>query len=53
MINITDKTQCTGCTACYNICGHKAISMQHDEYGEIYTRVNHDLCSNCGLCKKV
>ena len=53
MINITDKTQCTGCTACYNICGHKAISMQHDEYGQIYPRVNHDLCTNCGLCEKV
>ena len=53
MINIKDKTQCTGCTACYNICGHKAISMQHDEYGQIYPRVNHDLCTNCGLCEKV
>lgn len=53
MINITDKTQCTGCTACFNICGHKAISMQHDEYGQIYPRVNRDLCTNCGLCEKV
>ena len=53
MINITDKAQCTGCTACFNICGHKAISMKHDEYGQIYPKVNHDLCTNCGLCEKV
>ena len=53
MINITDKSLCTGCTACYNICSHHAISMLHDEYGQIYPRVNNNLCTDCGLCEKV
>ena len=53
MINITDKSRCTGCTACYNICSHKAISMQFDDCGHIYPTVNLDLCTDCGLCEKV
>ena len=53
MINIADKAKCTGCTACYNICSHKAISMQFDENGQIYPVVNHELCVDCGLCEKV
>ena len=53
MINITDKSRCTGCTACYNICSHKAISMQFDDCGHIYPTINLDLCKDCGLCEKV
>lgn len=53
MINITNKAHCTGCTACYNACKKKAISMHFDEYGQIYPSVALDLCNNCGLCEKV
>lgn len=53
MINITDKSQCTGCTACFSACSHKAISMQYDEYGQIYPKVSLELCTDCGLCEKV
>lgn len=53
MINITDKSQCTGCTACYNICGHDAISMKFDESGHIYPVVDPSKCTDCGLCEKV
>lgn len=53
MIKITDKSLCTGCTACFNICGRRAINMQHDEYGQIYPKVSLDLCTDCGLCEKV
>ena len=28
MIQITDKSQCCGCTACASICAHDAIMMQ-------------------------
>ncbi len=53
MINIRDKTHCTGCTACYNVCGHNAIRMQYDEYGHIYPVVDLKACTDCGLCEKV
>ena len=53
MINITDKSQCTGCTACFSICSKNAISMQYDDYGQIYPEVSLDLCVDCGLCEKV
>lgn len=53
MVNITDKSQCTGCNACSSICAHNAISMQHDEYGHIYPKVDLNACTDCGLCEKV
>ena len=53
MIKIIDKSQCTGCTACYNICNKKAISMCFDDYGQIYPHVSLLLCTDCGLCEKV
>ena len=53
MINITDKSQCTGCKACLSACSHKAISMQYDEYGQIYPKVSLEFCTDCGLCEKV
>lgn len=52
MIDIKDKSTCTGCTACYNICVHTAISMVEDREGFSYPHVNPELCVNCGLCDK-
>lgn len=53
MINIDDKAKCCGCTACYNICPKKCISMTEDEEGFLYPIVNTDNCINCDLCNKV
>ena len=53
MINIKDKTQCTGCTACSQICAHDAINMQYDEYGHSYPNVDVSKCVDCGLCNQV
>ena len=53
MVNITDKSKCTGCTACKQICPHNAIDMQFDECGHSYPNVNYELCVNCGLCEKI
>ena len=53
MVNITDKTQCSGCTACQQACAHNAISMQRDEHGHVYPHVDTSACINCGLCDKV
>ena len=53
MINIIDKSQCCGCTACASICVHDAISMVPDVLGFKYPVVNKSKCVDCGLCDKV
>lgn len=47
------KIDCCGCSACFNACPKKAISMEKDEEGFLYPSINKDLCINCGLCQKV
>lgn len=39
-----NKTDCCGCSACYNVCPRKAISMQEDEYGYVYPVIDQDKC---------
>ena len=53
MINITDKRNCCGCTACANICAHGAISMESDALGFYYPVVSINKCVDCGLCEKI
>lgn len=53
MIQITNKTDCCGCTACASVCAHHAISMKPDNEGFLYPIINIDLCIECGLCEKV
>lgn len=53
MINITDKSQCCGCTACASICSHHAITMHPDDLGFLYPVVNREKCVDCGMCNKV
>lgn len=53
MINITDKHNCCGCSACIQICSNQCISFDEDEQGFCYPLVNKKLCIDCGLCEKV
>ena len=53
MINVVDKSQCCGCSACLNICPRCAIEMLPDDMGFLYPKVNANKCINCGLCEKV
>lgn len=53
MIQIDNKFDCCGCTACVSICSHNAITMIPDSLGFLYPKVNSKLCVNCGLCEKV
>lgn len=53
MIEITDKTKCCGCTACYNACPKDAITMLPDHEGFLYPAVNEKLCIGCGLCERI
>ncbi len=52
-VSIDSKDECTGCTACANICPKKAISMERDKEGFLYPVINKEKCVECGLCKKV
>ena len=53
MKKIQEKDNCTGCTACENICPKKCISMIEDKYGFKYPEINEKECIDCNLCKKV
>lgn len=53
MINITNKADCCGCCACVDICNKKAITLETDNEGFWYPKVNIDTCNNCGLCDNV
>lgn len=48
-----EKKDCCGCGACMNICPKTAISMEKDEYGFAYPKINAEKCIGCGACKKV
>ncbi len=52
-LNSNNIRECSGCAACYSICGHMAISMQTNEDGFIIPVKNKDLCTDCGLCEMV
>ena len=46
------KEKCCGCTACVSACPVNAISMEYDECGFSYPKINQRVCVDCGLCKK-
>jgi ferredoxin len=53
MINITNKQNCCGCSACATICPKRCITMAADNEGFLYPQVNKNICIDCGLCEKV
>lgn len=53
MIEITDKTKCSGCHACQSICPKQCIKMIEDEEGFLYPSVIEEKCIQCGLCEKI
>ena len=46
MIQIKNKVDCCGCTACANICPKQAITMKPDPEGFLYPVVNEENCIN-------
>lgn len=52
-IQIIDKKQCSGCTACAVICPQNCIAMQEDEEGFLYPQVDISACIQCSKCVKV
>lgn len=53
MIQITNKSQCCGCSACQQICQKSCIRMVEDTEGFLYPEVDASLCIDCKLCEKV
>lgn len=53
MIEIKDKHDCCGCSACVQKCPAGCIEFPTDEEGFQYPVVNADACIGCGLCEKV
>lgn len=52
MIDVIKKMECSGCHACYNICPHSSITMETDNEGFWYPKVNKESCVKCNLCVK-
>ena len=53
MINIINKADCCGCTACAGICPKQCITMKEDAEGFVYPSVRNDECVDCGACERV
>lgn len=53
MIEIKEKEQCCGCSACDNICPQSCITMIADKEGFLYPYIEKEKCVECHLCEKV
>ncbi len=53
MIEIKNKSNCSGCHACFAACPKNCIQMIPDEEGFWYPQIDKDKCIDCGLCEKV
>ena len=46
------EDKCVGCFACENICPHNAITMQFNQEGFYFPKIEEKQCVDCGLCAK-
>lgn len=53
MIDIQNKVQCCGCSACVEKCPKHCIKLKEDREGFLYPVVDKTVCIDCGLCEKV
>lgn len=51
-IDVKEKKECCGCTACMAVCPRQCIRMEPDEMGFLYPVIDEDACIDCGLCAK-
>lgn len=47
------KSDCCACGACMEICPVAAITMEQDEEGFLYPKVDESRCIRCGKCQRV
>ena len=54
MLELVKKRECTGCTACANVCPRQCIQMRSDNTGFMFPEVVEVLkCVDCGACERV
>lgn len=53
MINVTEKSNCCGCSACVQRCPKQCITLKEDEEGFLYPHIDKNNCIECNLCEKV
>ena len=46
-------SDCSGCSACMNICPKSAITMEENSEGFLYPVIDELKCVHCGLCNRV
>ena len=45
--------ECCGCTACQQICPMQCITMESDEEGFLYPKIDESICIQCNKCKNI
>lgn len=53
MIEVKDKEDCCGCSACINICPKQCIGWEMDVEGFRYPKVHEEECVHCDKCLDV
>lgn len=53
MIEIINREECSGCSACENICPVHAIRMVEDYEGFPYPQIDTTTCVHCNKCEQV
>ena len=53
MIEIVNKADCCGCTACMAVCPKKCIEMKDDIEGFKYPSIDTNKCIHCDKCNSV
>lgn len=53
MIDINDKKDCCGCSACEQCCPKNCIIFEMDSEVFLYPSVDMNRCIDCGLCERV
>lgn len=50
---ISNTTDCTGCNACVQKCPRNCITLEENQYGFVYPKVDETNCISCNLCNNV
>lgn len=52
-MKLIERTRCTGCFACKEICPKSCINIEKDFLGNLYPIIDRTNCIECGMCNRV